>query len=70
MKMTLKNVFQTPCHNGATCVDDLDRYECVCVAGFTDVNCQDNINDCLPPPCNNGRYGTEWARTPQNLILK
>lgn len=29
-----------PCHNGATCNDNINGYTCVCVPGFTDILCQ------------------------------
>ncbi len=29
-----------PCQNGATCVDELFDYRCMCVDGYDGVNCQ------------------------------
>ncbi|KAI0221968.1 hypothetical protein LSAT2_026773 [Lamellibrachia satsuma] len=28
-----------PCMNGATCVDDINRYTCTCVPGYSGVHC-------------------------------
>ena len=30
----------TPCQNGATCIDNVNKYMCTCVAGFTGTNCE------------------------------
>lgn len=35
-----------PCLNGGTCVDGLDRYDCVCTSSFNGVHCE---NDIQPP---------------------
>lgn len=43
-----------PCLNGATCVDELNGYTCVCPAGYEGANCETNIDDCNPNPCLNG----------------
>ncbi|XP_074537273.1 agrin isoform X11 [Halichoeres trimaculatus] len=32
-----------PCHNGGRCNPQLDTYECVCLSGFSGVNCQNTI---------------------------
>ncbi|XP_064617081.1 protein crumbs-like isoform X2 [Liolophura sinensis] len=40
-----------PCHNGATCVNRINGYECVCVRGFNGTNCKDSINECASNPC-------------------
>lgn len=29
-----------PCHNGATCSDVIDFYNCSCIPGFDGVNCE------------------------------
>ena len=44
-----------PCLNGAACSNvDATVYICDCIDGFTDDNCETNINDCLSNPCENG----------------
>ena len=30
----------SPCQNGGTCVDGINRYSCSCVAGYNGANCQ------------------------------
>ena len=32
-----------PCENNGTCVDLVNAYECICVAGFNDTNCTNSI---------------------------
>ena len=34
-----------PCENGATCSDQLDMYNCSCVAGYTGVTCETGMAD-------------------------
>lgn len=29
-----------PCQNGATCVDELNRYSCTCQPGYQGTNCE------------------------------
>ncbi len=45
-----------PCHptQSLPCVDQENAYFCPCVAGYTGVNCQTNINECSSQPCVNG----------------
>ncbi|XP_053408750.1 cubilin-like isoform X2 [Mercenaria mercenaria] len=50
----------TPCMNGAACQNVNDNgYRCVCQAGYTDQNCQTNINECASNPCQNGGSCTD-----------
>lgn len=30
---------EQPCHNGGTCVDDVNDYSCICADGYTGKNC-------------------------------
>ncbi|XP_056020424.1 sushi, von Willebrand factor type A, EGF and pentraxin domain-containing protein 1-like isoform X2 [Ostrea edulis] len=39
-----------PCLNGGTCVNGLDRYDCLCTSSFNGVNCE---NDIQPPVMTN-----------------
>ena len=32
-----------PCKNNGTCVDLVNGYDCICVAGFNDTNCTKSI---------------------------
>jgi len=43
-----------PCRNGATCVDLINDYQCVCSAGYTGHDCEINIDECANNPCQNG----------------
>ena len=33
----------SPCRNGATCLDLVNKYECQCVAGYTGTNCEQGL---------------------------
>jgi Notch-like protein len=50
-----------PCLNGATCQDSTterdiraDRYQCLCVDGYTGGVCETDIDECIAQPCQNG----------------
>ncbi|XP_078571953.1 uncharacterized protein LOC144859301 isoform X1 [Branchiostoma floridae x Branchiostoma japonicum] len=43
-----------PCVNGVTCTDIFNDYNCTCVPGYSDKNCNTNIDDCISYPCQNG----------------
>ncbi|XP_048729126.1 neurogenic locus notch homolog protein 3-like [Ostrea edulis] len=43
-----------PCQNGGSCVEKYGGYKCLCATGFTGVNCEIDINECLTSPCFNG----------------
>lgn len=49
----------SPCMNGGTCCNGVNRYTCVCPAGYTGPRCDTNINECLPNPCLNGGNCTD-----------
>lgn len=34
--------------------DNINDYSCTCPMGYTGRDCEVNINDCSPLPCNNG----------------
>ena len=34
-----------PCDNGGTCKDDVNRYTCICVPGYTGVNCETSTSN-------------------------
>ena len=42
-----------PCRNGATCVELVNGYNCTCVPGYNGTDCETNIDDCSPNPCQN-----------------
>ena len=39
----IKECDSPPCAHGATCNDELNGYECKCVAGFQGRNCETGI---------------------------
>ncbi len=43
-----------PCRFGATCIDQLGAYMCICVPGYIGVNCQTRVDTCASNPCQNG----------------
>ncbi|XP_069385643.1 protein jagged-1a-like isoform X2 [Paralichthys olivaceus] len=44
-----------PCLNGGTCSNTgPDKYHCSCRDGFSGVNCQSDVDDCLVNPCSHG----------------
>ncbi|XP_052713224.1 von Willebrand factor A domain-containing protein 2-like [Crassostrea angulata] len=43
-----------PCQNGATCVDELNRYSCNCIPGYMGTHCEIDIDECQSSPCQNG----------------
>nr|KAG5689564.1 hypothetical protein BaRGS_022067 [Batillaria attramentaria] len=42
------------CYDGATCIDGLGFYTCVCPPGRTGLVCNAEINECASFPCQNG----------------
>ncbi|XP_038075263.1 low-density lipoprotein receptor-related protein 1B-like isoform X4 [Patiria miniata] len=42
----------TPCHNGATCVDVINGFSCICPAGYQGLTCFED--PCGSGPCANG----------------
>ncbi|XP_035679049.1 neurogenic locus notch homolog protein 1-like [Branchiostoma floridae] len=49
-----KECLSSPCENNATCTDYLGGYRCTCLAGFTGVHCEVNIDECIETTCDNG----------------
>jgi hypothetical protein len=45
---------EKPCRNGASCLDQVNDYQCICTSGYTGKNCETNIDDCANKPCQNG----------------
>ena len=44
-----------PCQNGATCVDGIAQYTCMCHPGYEGVDCEIEIDECERfQPCQNG----------------
>lgn len=50
----MDDCLMTPCANGATCLDGVNRFSCVCPSGFSGRFCTINLDDCISRPCLNG----------------
>lgn len=45
---------RAPCQNGANCTDTgAGGYVCACAPGYTGINCETEIDECQPNPCQN-----------------
>lgn len=40
-----------PCLNGATCYNLLNDYGCICTPGYTDYNCNSDVDECVIGIC-------------------
>ncbi|XP_060928141.1 protein crumbs homolog 1-like [Limanda limanda] len=50
------NCLSSPCNNGATCLEHLDDYVCLCPKGpvwFMGKNCEELYDPCITAPCTN-----------------
>ncbi|XP_065194308.1 fibropellin-3-like [Sycon ciliatum] len=45
-----------PCNNGGSCHDQVSRYVCDCLAGYTGEHCDTDLDECLSNPCLNGSF--------------
>ena len=44
-----------PCQNGAECAFEHPNYACICIEGYTGVNCETDIDECgSNPNCGHG----------------
>ena len=57
------------CVNGAICSTPVvDAYHCECVAGYEGTNCETDIDECSPNPCQNGALCAESFVEPAVLL--
>jgi protein crumbs len=50
----IDDCFSSPCQNGATCIDGVAAFKCICTSGFQGALCETEINECeLITPCAN-----------------
>uniref|UniRef100_A0A8C5N0K9 Uncharacterized protein n=1 Tax=Leptobrachium leishanense TaxID=445787 RepID=A0A8C5N0K9_9ANUR len=43
-----------PCWNGATCINLVNGYSCICRNGYSGLLCEIDMDDCVANPCKNG----------------
>lgn len=43
----------SPCSESGICVDGINSYDCVCLAGFSGPTCDANTDECQSQPCLN-----------------
>ncbi|XP_015251690.1 PREDICTED: protein crumbs homolog 2-like [Cyprinodon variegatus] len=43
-----------PCQHGATCLEEVKGYMCLCWPGYEGPNCEVDIDECAKQPCQNG----------------
>lgn len=55
--------FIGPCMNGATCLDDVDSFKCLCVRGFDGELCEIEIDECQSNPCQNGAICSNYVNS-------
>ncbi len=41
----------SPCSNGATCMDNLNQYHCICQPGYNSTNCQNGMRHTKMKSC-------------------
>ncbi|XP_066907901.1 protein eyes shut isoform X2 [Halyomorpha halys] len=54
----------SPCNNGATCVEQDQKWMCLCPSGFTGVSCKNSV--CMNSPC---KFGGTCAPYPGSGFL-
>ena len=51
-----------PCKNGGSCTDQVNSFECTCLAGYTGKRCEIDINECASSPCRNNATCVDQVR--------
>lgn len=53
-EVNVDDCLMRPCANGATCLDGINRFSCLCPEGFAGRFCTINLDDCASRPCQRG----------------
>ena len=59
IQTNIDECLQNECENGSTCIDDINKYVCGCLPGYTGDFCEDDINECDKRPCEHAEKGNE-----------
>ncbi len=49
----INECLSNPCLNGATCLEGVNTYDCLCPAGFHGSHCESEIDECSYGYCKN-----------------
>lgn len=52
--MDVNECLSHPCKNNATCLDEINDYQCICSPGYSGKDCGTDIDECLSNPCSEG----------------
>lgn len=48
------------CRNSGQCLDAGNTHYCQCQAGYTGSYCEEQVDECIPNPCQNGAMCTDY----------
>ena len=48
------------CRNSGLCLDAGNTHYCQCQAGYTGSYCEEQVDECIPNPCQNGATCTDY----------
>ncbi len=64
------------CHNSGQCLDAGNTHYCHCQAGYTGSYCEEQVDECIPNPCQNGAICTDYLGgyscevSQENLVVR